>query len=104
MGSLARKLKREQAKREYQKFSAEWRAEKARRAEATKAGSKEENDRPLAHRPTFKQWTGAVSERARAIEAAIKAAVSKEKLAEDVKDLEWEDDDKKEAKETAPVG
>jgi hypothetical protein len=93
MGSLARKLKREQAKRDYQQFAKEWRQEKARRKEASEKG--EGTDEKLGKRPPFKFWSQAVSAKAREIEAAIKAAVSKEKLAEEVKDLSWEEEDDK---------
>lgn len=97
MGSLSRKLKRTQAKADYQTFAGEWRAEKAKRAKAGQSPEKVSEEFPLGKRPSFRYWKGAVSAKALEIEAAIKAAVSKEKIAEEVKDLAWDEEDAKPA-------
>lgn len=80
MGSLSRKIKRQQQKSHYKKFSDAWLRGKRMQSEQEKLGLKLDQPK-LGRRPTFKMWVSAGEDMVRkmaAAEAERRAAEEKE--------------------------
>lgn len=92
MGSMARKLKRNQKRLQFQSFTRQWSTEKRYQEEAHQAGEAIPPDKVLGTKPKF----GHFLRRTRALEAIQKMekeVEQKKKLdAEKELDLEWKDE------------
>ena len=104
MGSLTRKIEREQEKKAYQRFSRAWKNERAFQRYETARGEKLETP-PLGRRPTFSMWKKAMENK----EAALAAKKIDETVKEaEKKDLSWDDEEiptlgEEDKKENPPV-
>lgn len=90
MGSLARKLKREKRRREFEKLTHEWGREKHFQQEQLAAGEKVEQ--LLGKKPTFTQFMRRADFLDKLAEQQKKEAEKQKQEEEKKIDLEWKDE------------
>lgn len=86
MGSLARKIKRNQMKKGYERFAEEWRN---KRADQRENGAPEEQ--LLGKRPSFNQYTQAVKQAQKQVLENVKKQLAELKKQDEKIDTNWEE-------------